>query len=124
MNFWSIVKSTNLNFQILTVWCQHFGVWRRHFGTLATPEYHPDFDEEYGQLVASEILAIMDICSSVPARDSGANTCITDQKVKEAIESMTKGKAVGFQGVTVEHFLWPCSITESDRYHQQCISLW
>ena len=80
-------------------------MWRQHFGTLATPEYHPDFDKEYGRHAASEILDIMDICSSVQVKDSEDN--ISEQQVKEAIESMTMGKAVGFHSVTVEHFLCP-----------------
>ena len=44
--------------------------WHRHFGTLATPANHYNFGEEYGLLVASEMLDIMDICSSVPAKNS------------------------------------------------------
>ena len=53
--------------------------------------------------MASEILDIMDICSSVPAQDSEDH--VSEQQVKEAIESVNKGKAADFHGVTVDHFL-------------------
>ena len=45
--------------------------WRRHFKTLATPADHEDVDEKYRQLVASEMLDIMDISfGSLLAQDS------------------------------------------------------
>ena len=55
----------------------------QRFGTLAIPENHPDFDEEYRWLVASEMLDIMDICSSVQVQDS--EDYVSEQQVKEAI---------------------------------------
>ena len=88
-----VYKSVN---EILTA-------WRRHFGALATSTDHQEFEEEYRQLVASEMLDIMDICSSLPTQDSG--DCVSEQQVREAMESMNRGKAADIHGVTVEYFL-------------------
>ena len=49
------------------------------------------------------MLDIMDICSSLPAQDSG--DCVSEQQVWEAIESMNRRKVADIRGVTVEHFL-------------------
>ena len=49
------------------------------------------------------MLDIMDICSYVPAQDSEDQ--VSEQQVKEAIESVNKGKAAYVHAVTVEHFL-------------------
>ena len=78
--------------------------WQKHFGALATPADHQDFDEEYKQQVAGEMLDIMDICSSLPAQNS--EECVSDEQVKKALKSMNKGKAADIHGVTVEHFLY------------------
>ena len=94
-SFW-LSKAYKFESEILTA-------WRRHFGALATPEHYPDFDQEYEWLVASEMLDIMDICSSVPAQNSEDH--VSKQNVKEALESMNKGKTAGFHGVTMVHFL-------------------
>ena len=78
--------------------------WQKHFGALATPADHLDFDEEYKQQVAGEMLDIMDICNSLPAQNS--EDCVSDEQVKKALKSMDKGKAADIHGVTVEHFLY------------------
>ena len=78
--------------------------WQKHFGALATPADHQDFDEEYKQQVAGEMLDIMDICSSLPAQNS--EDCVSAEQVKKALKSMNKGKAADIHGVTVEHFLY------------------
>ena len=98
--------------------------WHRHFGTLATAANHPNFGEEYELLVASEMLDIMDICSSVPAKDSEDH--VSEQQVKEALESMNKGESSRFSWCYSGAFpkWWPCSIAEYDINHQQCIPLW
>ena len=36
--------------------------WREHFGGLATPTEHKNFDEKYRCQVAAEMLEIMDMC--------------------------------------------------------------
>ena len=55
--------------------------WQKHFGALATPANHQDFDEEYKQQVAGEMLDIMDICSSLPAQNS--EDCVSVEQVKK-----------------------------------------
>ena len=77
--------------------------WRQHFSSLATPSDNPDFDEEYRQQVASEML-IMDICNSLPAQNP--KDTVSELQVKEAIEAMNRGKSADIHGVTVEHFLY------------------
>ena len=91
--FLKVYKSES---QILTA-------WRWHFGILATPENYPDFDGEYEWLVASEMLDIMDIFSSVPVQNSEDH--VYEQQVKEAKETMDKRKAADVHGNTGEHFL-------------------
>ena len=49
------------------------------------------------------MLDIMDICSSLPAQESG--DCVSEQQVREAVESMNRGKAADIHGVTIDHFL-------------------
>ncbi|MCG7876962.1 MAG: hypothetical protein N0C90_11600, partial [Candidatus Thiodiazotropha endolucinida] len=82
------------------------GAWRRHFGSLATPTDHEEFDEEYRQLFASEMLDIMDICSSKQGHDSHPDESVSQQQVKEAMESVNRGKSADIHGVTIEHFLY------------------
>ena len=81
------------------------GAWRRHFGSLATPTNHEDFDEEYRQLVASEMLDIVDICSSLLVSDADHVESVSQQQVKEAMELVNRGKPADIHGVSVEHFL-------------------
>ena len=77
--------------------------WKEHFGLLATPTDHQDFDEEYKQQVASEMLDILDICKSLPAQNP--EDYVTEQQVDKALKSMNRGKAADIHGVTVEHLL-------------------
>ena len=69
--------------------------WKEHFGSLATPTDHQDFDEEYKQQVASEM--------SLPAQNP--EDYVTEQQVDNALKSMNRGKAADIHGVTVEHLL-------------------
>ena len=78
--------------------------WRQHFSSLATPTDNQDFDEEYRQQVASEMLDIMDICNSLPAQNP--EDTVSELQVKEAIEAMNRVKSADIHGVTVEHFLY------------------
>ena len=80
------------------------GAWREHFEVLATPVDHKDFDDKYRQQVESEVSEIMDMCSSSSAHTSPNS--VSMQQVKEAIESINRGKAADFHGVTIEHFLY------------------
>ena len=77
--------------------------WKEHFGSLATPTDHQDFDEGYKQQVASEMLDILDICKSLPAQNP--EDYVTEQQVDKALKSMYRGKAADIHGVTVEHLL-------------------
>ena len=77
--------------------------WKEHFGSLATPTDHQDFDEGYKQQVASEMLDILDICKSLPAQNP--EDYVTEQQVDKALKSMNRGKAADIHGVTVEYLL-------------------
>ena len=76
-----------------------FSAWRQYFSTLATPTNNKDFDKDYRQQVASEMLDIMDICNFLPAQNP--KDTVSELQVKEAIEAMNRGKSADIHGVTV-----------------------
>ena len=58
--------------------------WKEHFGALATPTDHQDYDEEYKEQVASEMLDILDIRKFLPALNPEDN--VTEQRVDKALK--------------------------------------
>ena len=74
--------------------------WRDHFMSLATPSDDAKFDMKYSRIVSEEIPIIMDICEDTLA------TTITTEQVGKAVESLNRGKAPDFFGVTAEHFVY------------------
>ena len=77
--------------------------WFEHFESLATPSEKPDFDENYRRLVDLEVSEIMDMCSRL---NKSSTELVTKQQVKEAINSLNRGKAADIYGLTAEHFLY------------------
>ena len=78
--------------------------WRQHFASLSTPTDSADFDKKYRQQVHSEIAEIMDICSKYTGSEESQS--ITMQEVKEAIQTLNKGKAPDYHGVQAGHILY------------------
>ena len=74
--------------------------WRDHFMSLATPSDDAKFDMKYSRIVSEEIPIIMDICEDTLA------TTITTEQAGKAVESLNRGKAPDFFGVTAEHFVY------------------
>ena len=77
--------------------------WFEHFKSLATPSENPDFDDNYKQLVDSEVREIIDMCSNL---NTESQELVTRQQVEEAIISLNRGKAPDVYGLTAEHFLY------------------
>ena len=50
-----------------------------------------------------EVSEIMDMCS--PSSPHTSSNSVSLQQVKKAIESINRGKAADFHGVTIEHFI-------------------
>ena len=78
--------------------------WRQHFASLATPTDSADFDKKYRHQVRDEIAEIMDICNKHTGSEESVS--ITMQEVKEAIQTLNKGKAPDYHGVQAEHILY------------------
>ena len=70
--------------------------WREHFGGLAIPTEHKNFDEKHRCQVAAEMLEIMAICSPPLDKKKTLKISLTERQVKEAIEGINRGKAADF----------------------------
>ncbi|MCG8033052.1 MAG: endonuclease/exonuclease/phosphatase family protein, partial [Candidatus Thiodiazotropha taylori] len=77
--------------------------FREHFQSLAASSEVPGMDKRYCDTVSGEVTEIIDLCSSANYRHPDP---LSMDQVKKAIESLNKGKAADFYGVTAEHFIY------------------
>ena len=73
--------------------------WFEHFSSLATKNYHPNFDLTYLKQVEDESTVIYAICLNSDSEPQ----LVTDDEVRSAVKSLNRGKAADGYGVTAEH---------------------
>lgn len=73
--------------------------WFEHFSSLATKNYHPNFDLTYLKQVEEESAVIYAICLNSDSEPQ----LVTDEEILSAVKSLNRGKAADGYGVTAEH---------------------
>ena len=78
-------------------------VWRNHFAALGTPKDKPNFDDEHLRQVTNFVIfynedRVMD--------DNFLNVPFNISEIRNAIKTLNKGKAAGFDQISLEHILY------------------